>query len=82
MWEYVLGGATIFGVIVGSFSVYNGRATRKVIAEVITEEGRRTREVLREHGEILKKHGEILDKLSEQHATMIEILRMTQIDEK
>jgi len=67
MWEYVIGGATIFGVIVGLFSVYNGRATRKVIIE----EERRTQE-------ILDRHGKILEKLSDQHSTMIEMIKSIQ----
>ena len=54
MWGYVIGGATVFGLIVGLFSMYNGRVTRREIANVITEEGRR---------------------LSEQHLTMIEVLK-------
>ena len=29
----VLGSASLFGLIVGIFSVYNGRATRKLIVE-------------------------------------------------
>jgi hypothetical protein len=42
MWEYVLGGATLFGLIVGLFSIYNGRATRKLLLE----EQRHTRELI------------------------------------
>jgi hypothetical protein len=61
MWQYVIGGATIFGLIVGLFSVYNGRATRKLIAE----EERRTQE--------------ILEKLSDQHTTMVGILKASQV---
>jgi protein tyrosine/serine phosphatase len=42
MWEYVLGGASLFGLIVGLFSIYNGRATRKLLME----EERLTREMI------------------------------------
>jgi uncharacterized protein YneF (UPF0154 family) len=42
MWEYVLGGASLFGLIVGLFSIYNGRATRKLLIE----EERLTREMI------------------------------------
>lgn len=42
MWEYVLGGASLFGLIVGLFSIYNGRATRKLLVE----EERLTREII------------------------------------
>ena len=60
MWEYVLGGAAVFGLIVGLFAVYNGRVTRREIGKMIAEEGRAMREILM--------------KLSEQHATMIGLL--------
>ncbi len=61
MWEYVLGGATLFGLIVGLFSVYNGRATRKLMLE----QERRTQELIEK----------IAGRLSEQHETMIQILK-------
>ena len=38
----VLGSASLFGLIVGIFSVYNGRATRKLIVE----KEKRTQEIL------------------------------------
>ena len=57
MWEYIIGGATLFGLIVGLFSTYNGRATRKLILE----QERRTQE--------------LISKLSEQHMSMIAILK-------
>jgi hypothetical protein len=38
----ILGSASLFGLIVGIFSVYNGRATRKLIVE----EEMRTQEML------------------------------------
>lgn len=75
MWAYVIGGATIFALIVGLFAIYNGRATRKVIREVISEEGERTREILRE---LSKQHGE----LSKQHVTMIKILKSMRVRSK
>jgi hypothetical protein len=61
LWEYVLGGATLFGLIVGLFSVYNGRATRKLMLE----QERRTQELIEK----------IAGRLSEQHETMIQILK-------
>jgi hypothetical protein len=66
MWQYVIGGATIFGLIVGLFSVYNRRATRRYIGDLIKEETKRTQE--------------ILEKLSDQHSTMINILRASRIE--
>jgi hypothetical protein len=79
MWQYVIGGATIFGLIGGLFSVYNGRATRKYIGELIKEEGRRTQELIDKHGErtqdILERQGKILERLVEQHTTLISMLK-------
>ncbi len=69
MWEYVIGGATIFALIVGLFSVYNGRATRKLIVEEV----KRTEELIKEETGSTQK---ILEKLSEQHTTMINILKL------
>ncbi|MCW3130028.1 MAG: hypothetical protein N2V75_08045 [Methanophagales archaeon] len=71
MWEYVIGGATIFALIGGLFSVYNGRATRRLIVE----EMKRTEELIREEVGSTQK---ILEKLSEQHTTMINILKASQ----
>lgn len=51
MWGYIIGGATIFALIVGSFSVYNGRATRKLILQ----EERRTQEILDQQGRKIKR---------------------------
>ena len=70
MWAYVIGGATIFGVIVALSSFLNGRATRRMLREDIRE----TRERL---GSILEKHGKILEKLSDQHMEMINLMRST-----
>ena len=33
MWEYVLGGAALLGLILGLFSIYNSRAARKLLIE-------------------------------------------------
>lgn len=70
MWGYVIGGATIFGLIVGLFSVYNGRATRRAISEVIVVKGGRTRE-------LLEKLSEQHDTMVKQHSTLIGILEAT-----
>jgi hypothetical protein len=42
LWEYVLGGASLFALIVGLFALYIGRATRKMLME----EERATRELM------------------------------------
>lgn len=41
-------GATLFGLIVGVFSVYNGRMTRREITRVIVEEAQATRALILE----------------------------------
>ena len=64
VWEYIIGGATVFGVIVGLFTVYNGRATRRYIGDLIKEEARLVRE-------LMERHEKILERLSEQHNTLI-----------
>jgi hypothetical protein len=51
--------------------MYNGRATRKLIVE----EMKRTEELIKEEVEGTQK---ILEKLSEQHTTMISILKASQ----
>ncbi len=72
MWEYIFGGATIFGAIVTLGAWLNGRAIRKYIGKLIEEEGKRTRELIEEEG---KRTRELLEKLSEQHMTIISILK-------
>ena len=65
MWEYVLGGATLFGLIVGLFSIYNGRATRKLLIE----EEKLTREIIEK---ISEKIDEGFAKMDERFAKMDE----------
>ena len=48
MWQYIIGGATVFALIVGLFSVYNGRATRKYIGELIKETRESTQNLIKE----------------------------------
>ena len=62
-----LGSASLFGLIVGLFSVYNGRATRKLImeeerrAEALIEEGQRTTADIKQ---ILEKNTAIFERIS------------------
>jgi DTW domain-containing protein YfiP len=57
---------------VGLFSVYNGSATRRLIVE----EMKRTEALIKEEA---KRSQELLEKLSEQHATMINIFKSSQV---
>jgi hypothetical protein len=85
MWQYVIVGATIFGLIVGLFSVYNGRATRKYIGELIKEtristekEINGTKELIKEgtkgSQELLEQYGKRTQELLEQHGKIFEKL--------
>ena len=63
MWGYIGSiavGATILGLILGIFSIYNGRVTRRHTENLIKE--------IREHTERL------IEGLSKQHETMIKQL--------
>jgi hypothetical protein len=73
MWEYVLGGASLFGLIVGLFSIYNGRATRKLL---IGEE-RLTREMIER---LMGKMDEGFRRIDEGFRKMDE--RFTKMDER
>ncbi|MEW5946685.1 MAG: hypothetical protein AB1742_10850 [bacterium] len=46
IWSYIFGGATVFALIVGIFSVWNGRMTRRELAGVTREEEARTRTMI------------------------------------
>jgi len=73
----VLGSASLFGLIVGIFSVYNGRATRRLIVE----EEKRTQEILdgikdtqNRSIEILNRVSKTLDGVKETSDRSIEML--------
>lgn len=63
-------GATIFGVIVGVFSVYNGRMTRREVASLIQEMQRETQALIAREAEatrqILQGIIEILGRIEER----------------
>ena len=73
MWEYVLGGASLFGLIVGLFSIYNGRATRKLLME----EEKLTREMIEK---LTSKIDEGFRRMDERFARMDE--RFVKMDER
>ncbi|MDI6641827.1 MAG: hypothetical protein QME68_05910 [Elusimicrobiota bacterium] len=62
IWFYIFGDATIFGIIVGVFSVYNGRMTRKELSKIISETADKTQKILQE---IDRRHTILLGKISE-----------------
>ena len=62
MWEYVLGGATVFGLIVTFGAWINGRLTRGEISRLIVEEHRVTREMIREMIARMDEYFKAMDK--------------------
>lgn len=77
MWEYVLGGATVFGLIVTLGAWLNGRITRREVSRLIAEVHRATRELIAKMDERLTKMD---DKMDEGFAKMDE--RFAKMDER
>lgn len=71
IWGYIFGGATLFGLIVGVFSVYNGRMTRREISSLIQEESRLTRESTRELIERVEQTLERTEKILETNTAIL-----------
>jgi len=68
-------GITIFGLIVGVFSIYNGRMTRREIAVLIRE----TQQLIREtHAETQQLIREIRDLIVQEAATTRQLIQETQ----
>lgn len=74
MWEYILGGATVFGLIVTLGAWINGRMTRGVMMEyfnrmdkrfdeLLKRMDERLNELIKQHNELIKQHSEILKRL-------------------
>lgn len=68
MWGPILGGFTILGVFLTLSAWINGRSIKKYIGQLIIEEAKANRELMRE----IKA---TLEKLSEEHRHMIEYLK-------
>lgn len=64
MWEYVIGGATIFGAFVAGAALVNGRFTRKHIDRLI-EEMRKEYKGIHKNQEAMLKNQEIVLKNQE-----------------
>ena len=86
LWEYVIGGATIFGLIVAVGAWLNGRITRREISKLIVEEHKATRELIAKIDERLAKMDErfmemdkrfelLLKESSEAHSKILEAIR-------
>ncbi|MEW6557148.1 MAG: hypothetical protein AB1349_07325 [Elusimicrobiota bacterium] len=73
---YILGGATIFGVIVGVFSVWNGRRTRADLKEIMQSIGTKIDEGFRKMDEGFRKMDEGFRKMDERTAIIAEQTEM------
>jgi len=87
IWTYIFGGATIFGFIVGVFSVWNGRMTRRELRQVMEAGDRRTQELIEEmdrrHTALLERMdrrmeqlGQYMQEMDRRHTELLsEVLR-------
>jgi Zn-finger nucleic acid-binding protein len=80
LWEYVLGGASIFGLIVALGAWVNGRLTRGEISRLIEKEHQATRELIGKMDERMVKMDERFAKMSERFAKTDE--RFAKMDER
>ncbi len=72
IWTYIFGGATIFALIVGVFSVWNGRMTRKELAGVIERTSRYTQDIIKDTAERTDKILERQEQMLERQRQMLE----------
>jgi hypothetical protein len=74
-------GVTIFGLIVGVFSVYNGRMTRREIAGLIRETQVETQILIRETQQLIAREAEAARQLIQENqvANREILLRITEI---
>jgi uncharacterized membrane protein (DUF106 family) len=75
IFTLVASNITIFGVIVGLFSIYNGRATRREISGIIRETQKETQELImemrKEHRESIKETQELIIEMRKEHRELI-----------
>jgi hypothetical protein len=80
IWTYIFGGATIFALIVGIFSVWNGRMTRRELAEVIERSAKHTQEMIKDTADqthkILERQGQMLGKIEETQRYIAELIKI------
>lgn len=79
IWTYIVGAATLFGLIVGVFSVWNGRMTRRELREVIENGDQRTHELLnRMNGRMEQTDGrmaqiaQFMEEMDRRHMALLE----------
>ena len=74
IWTYIFGGATVFGVIVGIFSVYNGRMTRRELSEVIERGNEGTHNLLERMNGRMEKMAESTERVDERIERLAETM--------
>jgi len=72
IWTYILGGATIFALIVGVFSVWNGRMTRRELREVMERGDQRTHELLNRMNGRTEQMGQYMQEMDNRHTALLE----------
>ncbi|MFZ6016168.1 MAG: hypothetical protein ACOYU0_00875 [Nitrospirota bacterium] len=75
IWTYIFGGATVFALIGGVFSVWNGRMTRRWLSEVIERTSGQTQQMLERQGQILERHGQMLERIEETLKYVAELVK-------
>jgi len=80
IWTYIFGGATAFGLIVGFFSVWNGRMTRRDLRQASEAGDRRTQELIertgQRHTELLQRMEGHVQEMDRRHTELLsEVLR-------
>lgn len=74
MWEYVLGGASVFGLIVALGAWVNGRLTRREISRLIEKEHQATRELISKMDERFAKTDERFAKMDERFEMLLKAI--------
>ena len=72
MWEYILGGATVFGLIVTLGAWINGRLTRKILMDYFEKSDKRFEELFRRMDEHFRKMDEHFKRMDEYFRRMDE----------
>lgn len=75
IWTYIFGGAGIFALIVGIFSVWNGRMTRKELTGVIERMDTRAQAMLERMDQRLERQSQMLERMEETQRYIAELVK-------
>jgi len=71
-WTYIFGGVAVFGLIVGVFSVWNGRMRQREVGALIDRSAKDTQAILVRIEEHMKqmdeRHTQFLERITEKVA--------------